>query len=140
MLAGVPLSEQQAQAAIDDNLRHSSDDVRAFSVHPGGIFTPLQRHLPDEEMVALGWKNPDGSVPPQIQAMFKSPEAGAATTVWALTSYRLNGLGGLYCEDCDVAQAADGDSPRWAHVRAWAVSDEGADRLWNLTRSWVASV
>jgi NAD(P)-dependent dehydrogenase (short-subunit alcohol dehydrogenase family) len=26
----------------------------AFSVHPGGIFTPLQRHLPKEEMIALG--------------------------------------------------------------------------------------
>ena len=126
--------------ALGLDQRWSGDGVRAFSVHPGGIFTPLQRHLPDEEMVALGWKNPDGSVPPQIQAMFKSPEAGAATTVWALTSDRLDGLGGLYCEDCDVAQAADGDSPRWAHVRAWAVSDEGADRLWDLTRSWVASV
>lgn len=25
----------------------------AFSVHPGGIFTRLQRHLPQEEMIAL---------------------------------------------------------------------------------------
>ena len=29
--------------------------VRAFAVHPGGIFTPLQRHLAREEMVAAGW-------------------------------------------------------------------------------------
>ncbi|MEM7319821.1 MAG: oxidoreductase, partial [Pseudomonadota bacterium] len=32
----------------------------AFSVHPGGIFTPLQRHLPQEEMIALGWLGEDG--------------------------------------------------------------------------------
>jgi NAD(P)-dependent dehydrogenase (short-subunit alcohol dehydrogenase family) len=123
---------------LDD--RWASDGVRAFSVHPGGIFTPLQRHLADEEMVALGWKNADGAVPPQVAAMFKSPEAGAATTVWALTSDRLDGLGGLYCEDCDVARAADETSQRWEHVRPWAVSEEGAKRLWEMTEGWVASV
>jgi len=25
----------------------------AFSIHPGGIFTPLQRHLPKEDMIAI---------------------------------------------------------------------------------------
>ena len=120
--------------------RWAGDGVRAFSVHPGGIFTPLQRHLPDEEMVALGWKAPDGSVPPQVAAMFKSPQAGAATTLWALTSETLDGKGGLYCEDCDVARAADDKSQRWEHVRPWAVSVEGANRLWDLTEGWVTSV
>jgi NAD(P)-dependent dehydrogenase (short-subunit alcohol dehydrogenase family) len=126
--------------ALGLDQRWAGDGVRAFSVHPGGIFTPLQRHLADEEMVALGWKNPDGSVPARVAAMFKSPEAGAATTVWALTSPRLDGLGGLYCEDCDVAQAADDNSQRWEHVRPWAVSEDGANRLWDLTEGWLASV
>lgn len=125
--------------ALGLDRRWSTDGVRAFSVHPGGIFTPLQRHLPDEEMVALGWKNPDGSIPPQVAAMFKSPEAGAATTIWALTSDRLDGMGGLYCEDCDVAQAANDQSHRWEHVRPWGCSQEGADRLWELTEGWIAS-
>jgi len=80
--------------------------VRAFSVHPGGIFTPLQRHLPEEEMVALGWKNADGTIPPQVEAMFKTPEQGASTSVWAATSPQLEGMGGLYCEDADIAQLA----------------------------------
>jgi NAD(P)-dependent dehydrogenase (short-subunit alcohol dehydrogenase family) len=126
--------------ALGLDMRWAGDGVRAFSVHPGGIFTPLQRHLADEEMVALGWKNPDGTVPPQIAAMFKTPEAGAATTVWALTSERLDGLGGLYCEDCDIAQAADDKSRRWEHVRPWAVSEDGANRLWTMTEGWIASV
>jgi hypothetical protein len=91
-------------------------------------------------MVALGWKNADGTVPPRIAAMFKSAEAGAATTVWALTNDKLDGLGGLYCEDCDVAQAADDSSQRWEHVRAWAVSEEGANRLWKMTEAWVNSI
>jgi NAD(P)-dependent dehydrogenase (short-subunit alcohol dehydrogenase family) len=113
------------------------DGVRAFSVHPGGIFTPLQRHLGDEEMVALGWKNADGTLPPHVAALFKTPEQGAATTVWALTSPRLDGMGGLYCEDCDVARLADEASQRWHHVRPWACSDESADRLWTMSETMI---
>ena len=118
--------------------RWKADGVRAFSVHPGGIITPLQRHLPDEEMVALGWKNPDGSIPQAVMDRFKSPEAGAATATWAATNPKLDGMGGQYCEDCDIAQLATADSPRYGHVRAWACSDEGAERLWSLTERLLA--
>ena len=123
--------------ALGLDRRWRGEDVRAFSVHPGGIFTPLQRHLPDEEMVALGWKNADGSLPPHVAALFKTPEQGAATTVWALTSPLLDGRGGLYCEDCDVARLADEQSQRWHHVRPWACSEEGADRLWAMSETMI---
>jgi NAD(P)-dependent dehydrogenase (short-subunit alcohol dehydrogenase family) len=105
--------------ALGLDRRWNSDGVRAFSVHPGGIFTPLQRHLSDEEMVAMGWKAPDGTIPPMVQARFKSPEAGAATAVWCATSPQLEGRGGVYCEDCDIAQLAGPASQRWEHVRPW---------------------
>ncbi|MCA8900923.1 MAG: SDR family NAD(P)-dependent oxidoreductase [Hyphomonas sp.] len=113
--------------------------VRAFSVHPGGIFTPLQRHLTDEEMAALGWKNPDGTIPPAVQAMFKTPEQGASTSVWAATDPRLADKGGVYCEDCDIAAFATETSQRWEHVRPWACSDEGAERLWDLSEKLLAN-
>ena len=112
--------------------------IRAFSVHPGGIFTPLQRHLPEEEMVALGWKAPDGTIPPMVQAMFKTPEQGASTTVWCATSPQLADRGGVYCEDCDIAQLATDESQRWEHVRTWACDDEGAERLWSLSEKMLA--
>nr|WP_321512232.1 oxidoreductase [uncultured Hyphomonas sp.] len=112
--------------------------IRAFSVHPGGIFTPLQRHLPEEEMVALGWKAPDGSIPPMVQERFKAPEQGASTTVWAATSPKLEGRGGVYCEDCDIAQLATDSSERWEHVRAWACDDERAERLWEMSEKMLA--
>ena len=121
--------------ALGVDARWQGDGVRAFAVHPGGIFTPLQRHLADEEMVALGWKLPDGSIPPAVAAMFKSPEAGAATSLWCALSPQLDGRGGLYCEDCDVARLATADSPRFAHVRPWACSDEGAARLWEMSEA-----
>ncbi len=112
--------------------------VRAFSVHPGGIFTPLQRHLADEEMVALGWKNPDGTIPAAIQGSFKTPEQGASTTVWAATSPKLAGRGGVYCENCDIAKLAGPDSPRWEHARDWVCDDARAEKLWAMSEKILA--
>ncbi|MCT2559983.1 oxidoreductase [Tsuneonella sp. YG55] len=100
--------------------------VRAFAVHPGGIMTPLQRHLSKEEQVAMGWMDSEGNV----NERFKTTEEGAATTVWAATSPLLEGKGGVYCEDCDVAAPASADRPMGGvhpHVR-----DAGlAARLWD---------
>ncbi|MFC4346582.1 oxidoreductase [Kordiimonas lipolytica] len=120
--------------------REAANGIRAFSVHPGGIFTDLQRFLPDEEMVALGWKNADGTVPERVKAMFKTPEQGASTAVWAATSPKLDGMGGLYCEDCDIAQLGTEDSQRWEHVRAWACDEANADMLWALSEEMLATV
>lgn len=73
--------------------------VRAFGVHPGGIKTPLQRHLTMEEQIEMGWYDKDGN----LHELFKTVAEGAATTVWAATSPLLDGLGGVYCEDCNIA-------------------------------------
>ncbi|MEX3009358.1 oxidoreductase [Hoeflea sp. TYP-13] len=125
--------------AIGLDERERANGIRAFSVHPGGIFTPLQRHLPEEEMVALGWKNADGSMPPAVAALFKTPEQGASTSVWAATSAQLEGNGGVYCENCDIAKLADEDSQRWEHVRSWACDHEGAERLWKMSEEMLAA-
>ena len=100
--------------------------VRAFSLHPGGILTPLQRHLPREEQMAMGWVDADGR--PLVD--FKTPEQGAATTVWAATSPQLEGRGGVYCVDCDVAAVSTGDEPG---VRPYAVDPQQAAWLWDLS-------
>ena len=84
--------------------------VRAFSLHPGGILTPLQRHLAKEEMVERGWIDEDGKL--LNPDGFKTPEQGAATQVWAATSPQLAGMGGVYCEDCDIAEPAPADGER----------------------------
>ncbi|MFD7770503.1 SDR family NAD(P)-dependent oxidoreductase [Streptomyces sp. NPDC059787] len=104
--------------------------VRAFSLHPGGILTPLQRHLPRQEMVDRGWIDEQGN--PLNPEGFKTPQQGAATQVWAATSARLDGMGGLYLEDCDVAEPASDDDGRTG-VKDWAVDPEQAARLWELS-------
>jgi NAD(P)-dependent dehydrogenase (short-subunit alcohol dehydrogenase family) len=105
--------------------------VRAFAVHPGGIMTPLQRHLPREEMIASGWMDEDGNV----DSRFKTPEQGAATTVWAATSPQLAGKGGVYCEDCDIAEptAVGTDTARIRGVDAHAIDRDAAERLWAIS-------
>lgn len=113
-----------------DALGAADKDVRAFSLHPGGIRTPLQRHLPKEEMVAAGWIDEDGN---EIADWFKTPEQGAATQVWAATSPRLAGMGGVYCEDVDIAPMADADGGVPGGVAAYAVDPEQAARLWTLS-------
>jgi NAD(P)-dependent dehydrogenase (short-subunit alcohol dehydrogenase family) len=117
--------------AVQLDARGADYGVRAFAVHPGGIMTELQRHLPREEMIAAGWMTEDGV----INAQFKSPEQGAATSVWAATSAQLDGMGGVYCEDCDIAEptVAGSDTARVRGVNAHAVDPDAAARLWSLS-------
>jgi NAD(P)-dependent dehydrogenase (short-subunit alcohol dehydrogenase family) len=115
--------------AVQLDLLGRESGVRAFAVHPGGILTPLQRHLSNEEMVAAGWIDEDGK---PLNPSFKSPEQGAATQVWAVTSPQLKDSGGVYCEDCDIAEPA-GDGAFTGGVRGYATDPEQAARLWTLS-------
>jgi NAD(P)-dependent dehydrogenase (short-subunit alcohol dehydrogenase family) len=105
--------------------------VRAFAVHPGGILTPLQRHLTREEMVGYGWIAEDGT--PKFE--FKTPEQGAATSVWAATSPQLDGMGGVYCEDCDIAEPTQVGTAagELGGVDAHAIDPDVAARLWTVS-------
>jgi NAD(P)-dependent dehydrogenase (short-subunit alcohol dehydrogenase family) len=104
--------------------------VRAFAVDPGGILTPLQRHLPKEEMMEMGWIDADGK--PLITS-FKTPEQGAATQTWCATSPQLVEIGGVYCEDCDLAELVASDGSSTGGVREYAVDPDQATRLWTLS-------
>jgi NAD(P)-dependent dehydrogenase (short-subunit alcohol dehydrogenase family) len=120
--------------------RLSDKGALAFSVHPGGIFTPLQRHLPQEEMVALGWLDESGEPTELAKAGFKTVQQGCSTTLWAATSPKLAGKPGIYCEDCDIAAPTDLESPmaRFQGVNEHACSDESAERLWAISEALLA--
>lgn len=90
--------------AVELDRRGAEHGVRAFALHPGAILTPLGRHLKASDMDDLLTYGSDNK---PVMPEFKSPEAGAATAVWAATSPMLEGLGGLYLEDCDVAPVAN---------------------------------
>ncbi|MEZ5920401.1 MAG: SDR family NAD(P)-dependent oxidoreductase [Parvularculaceae bacterium] len=125
--------------AVELDRRMKDKGVRAFAVHPGGIQTPLQRHLETEEMIALGWLGPDGELSEMAKAMFKTPEQGASTTIFAATSSLLDGKGGVYCEDCNIAKLGGAESPRWAEVQPYAVDPSEAAKLWAETEKMIAA-
>ncbi|EKS70278.1 MULTISPECIES: SDR family NAD(P)-dependent oxidoreductase [unclassified Caballeronia] len=89
------------------------EGIRAFSLHPGSIFTPLARHMTIDDYRLMGAVKEDGTLKTAEDPGFKTVEQGAATTLWCAVSSQLDGLGGLYCEDCDVASLAaeDGIGP-----------------------------
>jgi NAD(P)-dependent dehydrogenase (short-subunit alcohol dehydrogenase family) len=128
--------------AIEFNERMKNYGVEGFSVHPGGIITPLQRHLEKEEMIALGWMDEDGSPSELAKNFFKSPSQGASTTLWCATSNDLNGLGGVFCEDCNIAKRkseVDESLQRYFGVADWAIDKNEAAKLWTLSEKIITS-
>jgi NAD(P)-dependent dehydrogenase (short-subunit alcohol dehydrogenase family) len=115
--------------AIGLDKRGAPHGVRAFAVHPGGIMTDLQRFMPEEEKRAMGWIDENG----KLNERFKTPSQGAATSVWCAANVQLDGEGGVYCEDCDIALAVAADDKSFSGVRPWAIDPAIAEGLWALS-------
>jgi hypothetical protein len=68
---------------------------------------------------------------------FKSVAQGAATQVWAATSPELDGKGGVYCEDCDIAPITHEAGA--AGVRPYAIDPALAEQLWVRSEAWTGA-
>jgi NAD(P)-dependent dehydrogenase (short-subunit alcohol dehydrogenase family) len=106
--------------------------IRAFSVHPGAVLTDLLRFMPEEEQQAVVERA-------QSSGPIKNTEQGAATSVWCATSPALANLGGVDCEDVDIAQAVTAEDSGATGVRPWATNPEFAERLWRLSERWTST-
>jgi len=109
-------------------LRHVG--VRATAVHPGEIMTSLGRHLTRETLALMTER-----VGPR-EMVFKSVEAGAATSVWAGVVADPDAVGGRYCEDCGVAGIVT-DPASTTGAYAYALDPERAKDLWALSEQMV---
>jgi NAD(P)-dependent dehydrogenase (short-subunit alcohol dehydrogenase family) len=105
--------------------------VRAFSLHPGGILTDLVRHLTEDEIKAFGVTFENGKA--IVPAGFKNVAQGAATIVWCAVSDQLDGMGGVYCEDVDVAVLKESDDAPGQGLSSWAADPALAVRLFRLS-------
>lgn len=114
--------------AVEADRRYRTDGIRAFAVHPGLIMeTDLGRNFEPAEMAAVIERA-------RRVNSFKTVEQGAATTIFCATSPLLDGRGGVYCENCDIAPiTTEGDTG----VRPYAVDPELAARLWAWTERWI---
>ena len=118
--------------ALGLDRRGAGRGVRAFSLHPGVILTDLARHLSEDEINFFDVYDENGNRRIDPSRDLKTPEQGAATSVWAATRPELVGIGGVYCEDCEVAlpQAETDDTKG---VAPWAMDPQAAERLWLLS-------
>jgi NAD(P)-dependent dehydrogenase (short-subunit alcohol dehydrogenase family) len=125
--------------ALELDNRAKRHHVRAYSLHPGSIAgTELARDADMELFKQMGFFDENGHIRPEILANLKTIPQGAATTIWCATSPMLNHLGGVYCEDGDIAELDLGnfgkDNGLGTHgVQAYSLDERDAKRLWNLT-------
>lgn len=124
--------------ALELDKREKQNGIRAFSVHPGVIQTNLARHLPADFLKNAGFFDDDGKFIVQPESGFKSVPQGAATSIFGAVSPKLDGLGGVYLEDVDVAPILEAENtpmpkigvPSIRGVRVHAITDASAERLW----------
>jgi NAD(P)-dependent dehydrogenase (short-subunit alcohol dehydrogenase family) len=118
--------------AVGLERRLAPHGIHALALHPGAIMTELGRHLVPEDIEYLRSRGGKGGGGLQ----FKTVEAGAATSVFAATAPELEGRGGLYLEDCQVAAVNDAPDARDG-VKSYAIDPELAERLWSLSEAAV---
>ncbi|RKG88013.1 oxidoreductase [Corallococcus terminator] len=118
--------------ALALDARGEAHRVRAFSVHPGGIITDLMRSMSEEEK--RGAIENSNKIAP-----LKTVEQGAATSIWCATSPQLDGMGGVYCDDVDIAEVVGPESPIPRGVMPWAVDKALAERLWTASEAWTGA-
>lgn len=113
--------------AVDATRRWADDGVIANAVMPGGIWTNLQRHWDPAVLAAVKAQTLASSF------IGKTPEQGAATSVFAATSPLLDGVGGLYLEDCHIADVVPEIIDGLHGVREYALDQDNAEKLWNVS-------
>jgi NAD(P)-dependent dehydrogenase (short-subunit alcohol dehydrogenase family) len=122
--------------AVEFDRRHKTRGVRATAVHPGAIQTELGRHMTPgliaQMMGSMNQGRPAGAPPFE----FKTIPQGAATSVWAGFVASADAVGGLYCEDCHVAEPNRDPAVREG-VRAYALDPTRAKALWALSEKLV---
>jgi len=133
--------------ALELDQRGRSEGIRAFSLHPGSIVaTELGRHLPAGTLEKLGVIDSQGRPILDPLRQLKTVSQGASTAVWCATSPKLAGLGGVYCENNDIAVLVDDATPRDPDgadekgnygVMAYAVDSEAAEQLWGVSEDLI---
>lgn len=104
--------------------RYGSKNLHSTSLHPGGIWTGLQKHVP-----------PGAFQADDEQAKYmKNTEQGAATSVYAALSEEWKHKGGRYLSDCVEQKAfAHPENPMFVGddgYATWAYDEEKEKRLW----------
>jgi NAD(P)-dependent dehydrogenase (short-subunit alcohol dehydrogenase family) len=128
---------------VELDRRYGHEGVRAFAAHPGvvigpGPFSPERA----ARYRAQGLLDDDGATVIDPESGTKTIEQGAATVVFGAASPLLDGLGGVYLKDCDVAVLDDEPRPLSAEslpsdANSAMLDPDDARRLWELSERLV---
>jgi NAD(P)-dependent dehydrogenase (short-subunit alcohol dehydrogenase family) len=147
MLAYAQTKTALALLTIKEDEMLKNKNIRAFAVHPGPV--------PSTDLFAEGRVGYDSRLtvylarlsakmvrglhitevlnffrkPKNTGDVYKTVQQGGATTTYAAASPELDGNGGIYLEDCNIAPMVPDGSPAPFGVRPWALNKEYADRL-----------
>lgn len=123
----------EALLAVALTRHFGAQGIMANAVNPGGIRTGLQdRYLTPEEIRARYYDEAGNLLP-----SFKTPEQGAATTVWASVAPELEGVGGLYLEDCQQAVLYNPEISTLTGYMPYALDADHAEQLWTIAEQLV---
>jgi hypothetical protein len=97
--------------------------------------------MSQDELRAAGALDEKGKSVIDPSRGLKTPEQGAATIVWCATSPQLEGKGGVYCENVDIATISSKDTSKLTindlkddkGVMPYAIDSGAAHRLWQLS-------
>ena len=124
---------------VELDRRHAAEGIRAFAVHPGVIIGPGP-HRPDRlaSYRAQGLVDDDGETVIDPAGDKKTIEQGAATIVFGAASSLLDGIGGVYLKNSDVAVIDDRQRPLTADsipadASTAMLDPDDAERLWALS-------
>lgn len=106
--------------------RRYSQHIRANSLHPGGILTPLARYLPAE--ASTGLKDI-----PEVYRVLMSPQQGAATSVWAAVARELEDRGGMYLDEVAEAQLTEPEPFHLPGYASQAFDPLSEKKLWEVS-------
>lgn len=107
--------------------RYGPQGLHAFSLHPGAVMTGLGQFLSDAQI--REWSKNEALAP-----TWKSVEQGAATTVWAAVAKELEGKGGKYLADCQIAGPHDPETGlEDTGYAPWAYDEAKEARLWEIS-------
>jgi NAD(P)-dependent dehydrogenase (short-subunit alcohol dehydrogenase family) len=128
--------------SLELDQRGKGAGVRAYAVHPGIIVeSDLSRNLSKEELRKFGALDEHGHPINDPSKGLKTLSQGASTSVWCATSPALADVGGVYCEDADIADldsieaggSAGADATVMRGVAPYALDERDAKRLWLLS-------
>ena len=129
---------------VELDRRFAAEGIRAFAAHPGVVIGPGP-HAPErvDSYRAQGLVDEHGATIIDPEVGKKTAEQGAATLVFGAASPLLDGIGGVYLKDSDVAVIDDEQRPMTADsipadANSAMLNPEDARRLWKVSEQLLA--